>query len=290
MYNIAMFAYNEANNLKLSLTNLFNNVDDGLQTVYLLANGCTDNTVQVAEDLKRIHGFDKLEIIEIALGDKCNAWNHYVHNLKVDAKCHFFVDSDVIFSDNCFPLLYRKLQHSTPPPNIVAGYPQSGRNLKFYQMLVEERACFFGNLYGASQQYIEMVRNRNFRLPVGLNWIDSFLTKAANTDIQFIDRNLPNRVVYEKGIGFKFESLSPFKWDDIKLYKNRIARYELGKIQEIYLDALDVSMWPLQMSEINQDILARFTQRSAHLGAIKKFLVKRRLCKLIAKDQRIYEQ
>lgn len=284
MYNIVMFAYNEAKNLPISLDNMFNNIDERCQTVYLLANGCTDNTVELAHQLKQKHHYQQLSIIEIALGDKCNAWNHYIHHINENADCHFFVDADVLFSKNCFPVLHDELVHSEHKPNIIAGYPLSGRNLTFYQELVEQRACFYGNLYGASQAYIEMIRQKSFRLPIGLNWIDSFLTKAANTDIQFLDHNLDNRVIYKKGVGFEFESLSPFKLDDIKLYKNRIARYELGKIQETYLDALKVEDWPESMLPINQDIALHFEQKSRHLGAIKKYLVKQRVNRLILKD------
>lgn len=281
-----MFAYNEEKNLRTSLTNVQSNVDEHLDCVYLLANGCTDDTVTLAQKLKRELAFEQLQIKEIALGDKCNAWNHYVHEIKVDADCHFFVDADVVFSDKCFPQLHKALKEATPTPNIVAGYPLSGRNLAFYQMLVEKRSCFFGNLYGASQQYIDMVRSKSFYLPVGLNWIDSFLTKAANTDIQFLKENLPNKVIYLKNVGFQFESLSPFRLADIKLYKNRIARYELGKIQEVYLDAIGVENWPKNMSEINKDILNNFDAKTRELGFFLKTLVKHRLKKLIAKDTR----
>jgi glycosyltransferase involved in cell wall biosynthesis len=284
VYNIVMFAYNEAKNLRSSLGNVFNNIDENLQNVYLLANGCTDETVAVAESIKEKLNFSQLIIIEISLGDKCNAWNHYVHSILVDAKCHFFIDADVVFSQRCFPILYEQLCSTQPTPNIIAGYPLSGRNLPFYQMLVEERSCFYGNLYGASQQYIDMVREKKFKLPIGLNWIDSFLTKAANTDIQFLPDNLPGRVVFQHGVGFKFESLSPFKLDDIKLYKNRIARYELGKIQEVYLDKLDVSEWPESMYEINVDIWKNFDEKAHELGFIKTLLVKLRLKKLISKE------
>ncbi|MGQ8364674.1 glycosyltransferase family A protein [Glaciecola sp. 1036] len=284
-YNIAVFAYNEEKHIQQSLKTIYDNVDKDLNAVYLLANGCTDKTVELAEKFKQTHELDSLNIITIKIGDKCNAWNHYVHKISPDANadCHFFVDSDVVFTEQCFPKLHALLLNATPTPNIVAGYPLSGRNLPFYQMLVEERSCFFGNLYGASEQYLEMVRSKKFSLPVGLNWIDSFLTKAANTDIQFHPYNLPNRVIYQKGVGFEFESLSPFKIDDIKLYKNRIARYELGKIQETFLDALAVEDWPENMREINMKIDADFDNLTSHLGIIKTYLVKKRLQKLLTK-------
>jgi hypothetical protein len=252
-----------------------------------MANGCTDQTVRVARELKEKLSFDNLIIHEISLGDKCNAWNHYVHMLRQSAICHFFIDSDVRFTRQCFPKLFCKLKATSPKPNIIAGYPLSGRNVEFYQMLVEQRACFFGNLYGASNTYIEMIREKKFYLPVGLNWIDSFLTKAANTDIQFLNYNLPDKVIYEKGIGFEFDSLSPFKIEDIKLYKNRIARYELGKIQEQYLDNIDVSEWPRTMGVINLKIKNSFNKDANHLNPLKKYLVKKRLFKLIDKEKQM---
>jgi glycosyltransferase involved in cell wall biosynthesis len=280
-----MFAYNEAGHIDFALKNVFNNVDDRLQNVYLLANGCTDNTIQIAEKTKSELQTNKLKIVEISIGDKCNAWNHYIHDIGENADCHFFVDADVIFSHNCFPILFDELNKTEPKPNIIGGYPLSGRNLDFYRWLIEERSCFFGNLYGATQEYIEMIRDKNFYMPVGLNWIDSFLTKAANTDIEFYSKNLPNKVIHKKGVGFEFESLSPFKWADIKLYKNRIARYELGMIQETYLDKLKRQDWPRRMHGINLDISSHFDEKAKHLGPIKKYLVKKRLHKLIAQEE-----
>lgn len=283
-YNIVMFAYNEANNLANSVTAVANNCDENLNKFYLVANGCTDNTVDVAEGLKQQLNFDKMEVINIELGDKCNAWNHYVHDVAdEDTLCHFFVDADVVFSQQCFPLLLEQIAQANDSCHIIAGMPLSGRNLEFYQSLVTERFCFFGNLYGMHQRYLKLVREKKFKLPIGLNWIDSFLTKAANTDIQFIPRNLPDRVIHLDGVGFHFDSLSPFKWDDIKLYKNRIARYELGKIQETYLDEIDSNNWPLTMHGINLSILESFEEKTQGLGLVKKYLVKKRLGRLIIK-------
>jgi glycosyltransferase involved in cell wall biosynthesis len=285
-YNIVMFAYNEANNLANSVTAVANNCDDNLNKFYLVANGCTDNTVGVAEELKKQLNFDKMEVINIELGDKCNAWNHYVHNVAdEDTLCHFFVDADVVFSQQCFPLLIDKITKANDSCHIIAGMPLSGRNLEFYQSLVTERFCFFGNLYGMHQRYLRLVKEKKFKLPIGLNWIDSFLTKAANTDIQFIPQNLPDRVIHLEGVGFHFDSLSPFKLDDIKLYKNRIARYELGKIQETYLDDIDSNKWPATMHKINLSIAESFEEKTAALGLVKKYLVKKRLGRLIAKGK-----
>ena len=278
-YSIAIFAYNEQEHIKTCLDIIFQSVDDNLDKVYLLANGCTDRTVDRAKEL--VEYSERLEIVEISLGDKCNAWNHYIHNIATTKYIHFFVDADCLFSKDCFPKMYKSLKEAAQTTNIIAGMPLGGRNNAFYRSLVTDRSCFFGNLYGLHPRYLSVIQSKNFKLPIGLNWIDSFLTKAANTDINFFDYNLPQRVTYLDDAGFYFESLSPFKWQDIKLYKNRIARYELGKIQEKYLDALPFDTWPASMRPINEKIAQNFSENTNELGLIKKMLVKIRLRKLL---------
>jgi len=283
LYNIVMFAYNEEANIRKSIESVYKNADENLNRFLILANGCTDGTVRVASEYKKTHCFDKLDIVEIEIGDKCNAWNTYVHDLSDEVDTHFFCDSDINFSDNCFTQMDQKLSASASETMVIAGMPLSGRNLEFYRSLVIERACFFGNLYGMRNAFIHRIKEDSFRLPVGLNWIDSFLTKAVNTDLQFFDYNLPNRTTWIEGVGYQFDSLSITKKSDINLYINRIARYELGKLQEVILDSTPVKEWPRDLKEVNQTIWKEFDKRSSHLGMIKKYLVKKRLRKLMNK-------
>ncbi|MFC3120832.1 glycosyltransferase family A protein [Agaribacter flavus] len=283
MYNIVMFAYNEEKNIQSSLRSIFENKGAKLNKVYLIANGCTDATTEEAENLKNKLDFTELNVISLDIGDKCNAWNHYMHNLSSDTEIHFFVDADVKFSPNCFEQMHEKLEHTEESTVAIAGFPLSGRNIDFYRSLVIERACFFGNLYGLKNSFVNRIKEEQFHLPIGLNWIDSFLTKAVNTDLQFFDYNLPNRVTYLEGVGYSFTSLSPLNLDDIKLYFNRIARYELGKIQEKYLDALSVKCWPENMFGINEEIAQNFEEDTKSLSFYKKRLVKARLSKLVKK-------
>lgn len=282
-YNIVMFAYNEQDNIETSITSVFNSTNEYLHRFYVIANGCTDNTVRVAEEVKQKLNFDKLTVHEIELGDKCNAWNTYVHELADEVTVHFFVDADVRFSPDCFPKMAEKLHASPDQTVIIAGMPLSGRNLDFYRSLVIERSCFFGNLYGMKWSYIQRIREKSFYLPIGLNWIDSFLTKAANTDLSFGKENLPNRTTWLDGVGYDFEKLSVFKLSDIRLYINRIARYELGKIQEVFLDRLPSEQWPRDMTPINEQIDADFDALTKHLGPIKKRMVRKRLTRLLNK-------
>ena len=283
MYNIVMFAYNEQNNIQSSINSVYQSKDKQLNRFVLIANGCTDNTVDVANKTKLQLNFSELEVVSLEVGDKCNAWNYYMHNLSSGADVHFFVDADVRFSKNCFNKMHDTLNAAPEETVAIAGLPLSGRNIEFYRSLVKNRSCFFGNLYGLRNSFINRIKQENFYLPKRLNWIDSFLTKAVNTDLQFFNYNLPNRVTHIDGVGYEFDSLSPFKLDDIKLYLSRIARYELGKLQEKHLDALGVKNWPQDLNEMNKQILDNFANETAGLSVVKKHLIKKRLRRLLKK-------
>ena len=169
-YSICMFAYNEEKHIEKSLKSVFDNVDIDCCNVTLVANGCSDNTVSIANELADQNSL--LTVIEIELGDKCNAWNTYIHEHAPDVATHFFIDADVKFTTQVFPILHNQLQSS--PAHTVAGVPVSGRNKAYYESLVTDRSCFFGNLYGLSNNFIQMIKKKSFYMPVGLNWIDSF--------------------------------------------------------------------------------------------------------------------
>lgn len=282
-YAIVMFAYNEEKNIKSSVSSAMSRANDSLVALHVVANGCSDQTVPILRNLQR--DYDKLNVVDLALGDKCNAWNHYVNVVapELAADVHFFIDADVSFSENCFSTMANHLSQSGHSTVAIAGMPLSGRNRAFYESLVIERSCFFGNLYGLKASFLKKIRTKKFRLPMGLNWIDSFLTKMVNTDFTFGAENLSDRVTYIKGCGYQFESLSPFSMDAIKLYINRIARYELGKIQEKYLDALPVEQWPESTRPINETIKSNLEADLQHLSFIKRYLVRKRLNKLLKK-------
>ncbi|MEM1145228.1 MAG: glycosyltransferase [Pseudomonadota bacterium] len=282
-YAIVMFAHNEAANLAASVDAVHKTTDHQLDQFIVLANGCTDATVEIAKELKERLDFSQMDVVELERADKCNAWNTYVHYMAKSAMaCHFFVDADVRFSTGAFPKMMKGLDDASSNVNVIGGMPLSGRNVTYYQQLLRERSCFFGNLYGMHPRFLDRLRETGFRLPIGLNWIDSFLTKAANTDLGFGRENLPERVISLEGVGFEFTSLSPLRPSDFRLYWNRIARYELGKLQEVTLDELPPSEWPADMDEINADIATTFDERTRNLGWFKRYLVRQRLAKLLA--------
>ncbi|EHJ05142.1 glycosyltransferase family A protein [Marinobacter manganoxydans] len=267
-YSVVTFAYNEEKTIAQTIRSILVNCDHRITKLTVVANGCTDQTVEVAHASMQGAAV-ACEVVELSLGDKCNAWNEYVYHHLPKADVHFFVDSDVTFTDQAFPKLLEQLINS-PTKNAVTGLPQTGRNIRQYIELATSYSCLFGNLYGLKNEFIQRLAQQGIRLPIGLSWIDAQITKLVNDNLEHQKDDYQPRVTFVEGVGYRFDSLKPWKPDDIRLYINRICRYKAGQLQEPYLDALPFTEWPATMNEINRDILRQGVTFTA-LGKVAPF-------------------
>lgn len=270
-YSVVTFAYNEEKTIAQTIRSILVNCDDRLTRLTVVANGCTDQTVEVAKTSMEIAAVP-CEVVELSLGDKCNAWNEYVYNHLPKADVHFFVDSDVTFTNQAFPKLFEQLM-SSPEKNAVTGLPQTGRNIRQYRELATRYSCLFGNLYGLKNEFVQRLAEQKIRLPIGLSWIDAQITKLVNDNLEYHKNDYQPRVTFVEGVGYRFDSLKPWKPEDIQLYINRICRYKTGQLQEPYLDALPFTEWPSTMNDINRDILRNGVTLTA-LGKVAPFRYK----------------
>jgi glycosyltransferase involved in cell wall biosynthesis len=284
-YSIVMFAHNEEKNIQESITSVLSNVDEKLNQFTVIANGCNDSTASIVKHLIGLDSTNRLTLVELEVGDKCNAWNTYVHKLAHSSDVYFFLDADVRFTTNVFPKMYSKLLQANDV-NAIAGLPFSGRNMQEYKSLVENKYCLFGNCYGLKADFIELVKNKGFKLPIGLGWIDSAITKVVNTDIGNITQPKVGKVTFDDTCGYEFDSLSLFNKSDWQLYINRITRYRLGKMQEIHLDKLSFTTWPDTLHDINALVLAEIKANSPWYNFLERKLVVERIEKFAMKMPR----
>lgn len=280
LYAIVMFAHNEEKNIRQSVKSVFENTDEKLERLLVIANGCTDGTVAVLKDLKS--SFAKLEYLDVVFGDKCNAWNLYVHEHASDANVHFFVDADVRFTRQAFPKMYKTLVENDSA-NAIAGLPFSGRNIDTYKKMVTEGWSLFGNCYGIKRSLVELVKSKSFRLPIGLGWIDSAITKIIYKDVDLHKKAIKGKIIFNENCGYEFESLSLLKKSDWSLYISRIVRYRLGKLQEKYLETIPFEKWPENLLEINQKVQDEIMTTRSYFNILDRHLVTRRIAKFAAK-------
>jgi len=109
--SVGIFAHNEVQHIGTTLESLFNQtiIDDesgGLQTdaveVLVLANGCTDDTADVAmRQPRNLARQVTYSVIEMPEPGKSRTWNRFVHELS-DPSADFLIlmDADIVFERN----------------------------------------------------------------------------------------------------------------------------------------------------------------------------------------------
>jgi len=277
-YNIVMFAHNEEKNIGRSVESVLDSADEYLNKLYVIANGCNDNTCNEVQKIQLSRSSEQLALVELELGDKCNAWNHYVHDIADESAIHFFVDADVQFVEGSFGRLSQHLANDAQA-NAAAGLPFSGRNQQQYLDMVKQGRCLFGNCYALKRQFIEKIRQKSFYLPIGLGWIDSAITKIVNRDLEDIPNPKEGRIVHDVESGYRFDSLSIFSKADRQLYISRIVRYRLGKHQEKYLEKDSFQTWPRVLDKINSAILNDIQCNAKWFNILDRYFVAKRIVK-----------
>ena len=165
MKSLAIFAYNEAGIIADTLASLDEAGLGKEDQVFVLINGCTDNTFDIVQEVsqkdKRIHP------VKIDFGDKANAWDVYVDKLGPDnASIHIFLDGDVMPSKGAFHEMKKALEQH-PEALAVSTLPRGGRRSKGWAKRIVEKHGMPGNMYGLRKETFTRMREMPIRIPIG---------------------------------------------------------------------------------------------------------------------------
>lgn len=222
IWSICIFAHNEERLLPHCLAALDGAAVGENFVVHVLENGSTDETVRVARTIASAD--PRILLHELALADKANAWNEYVHRLAGEADMHIFLDGDVRPSKGAFKALALALNGS-PEAYAAAALPMSGRSRRAWATRLFSKRWLSGNLYAFRGGTLELVRKRNLRLPFGAVGEDGLLSYLLLTDLKGgPNDNYKERITVAAGAFFEFESLG-LSLRDLKLYRRRLKRY-----------------------------------------------------------------
>ena len=224
---VMVLAHNEERHIAACLDSIFAADPDRRFDIYVMANGCTDRTEDIVTAYaKRRAG---VHLVSIALGDKCNAWNVFVHDV-VPARCpsrdiYFFMDGDARAAPGSFTAMARTLR-SEPDAHAAAAVPTTGRNVVRDRRKILELRELVANLYALRGEFVERARAKNARIPLHLEGDDGLIGALVKWDLepqrrQFDDR----RIAPCAEAGFAFESMSLTRLRDWKAYWKRAVRY-----------------------------------------------------------------
>jgi len=224
---VMVLAYNEERHIRVCLDSIFASDPDRRFEVFVMANGCTDRT----EAIVREYGAQRPEVhlVSIALGDKCNAWNVFVHDT-VPAHCpgraaYFFMDGDATAVPGSFGAMARALERDAHA-HAASAVPASGHNVARDRQEILDGHGLVANLYALRGTFVERLRVQDVRIPLGLEGDDGLIGALVKWDLA-PERNSfdHRRIVPCADAAFAFEPISPFRPGDWQVYWKRAVRY-----------------------------------------------------------------
>jgi glycosyltransferase involved in cell wall biosynthesis len=222
-----VLAHNEERHIVACLDSLFQG-DPGLPIeVFVMANGCTDGTERLVREYARRR--PEVHLVSIALGDKCNAWNVFVHET-VPQRCpgrevYFFMDGDARSVPGSLRTMAAALRADNHA-HAASAPPASGRNVAHDRDELIAKRGLVANLYALRGSFVPRLIELGVRLPLKLEGDDGLIGALIKWDLdprnnRFDDR----RIVPCPEAGFEFESVSPFSSSGLRGYWKRAVRY-----------------------------------------------------------------
>lgn len=225
---VAIFAHNEARNIIACLDSLQAATNHPLEC-FVLANACTDRTEALVREYGANH--PNVHLVSIALGDKANAWNVFVHEIAPPgAAQYFFIDGDVRATSGALDAMVQSLSLH-PQANGASALPKSGRGITAFQRDMLENHGVAGNLYGLRGTFVDRIRTQGIRMPIGTIGEDALMGAMLKWDLRGDIRWDNSRVVVAREAGFEFDSVSPWLPREWQKYFRRRVRYSIRGYQ-----------------------------------------------------------
>ncbi len=257
-WTIGVFAHNEERNIVACLASLRDAAQHQPLRIYVLANGCTDGTERAVAEYASSH--PEVHLVSIALGDKANAWNQYIHEISAESEVVFFMDGDVEAVPGALAALAAALTDD-PGANAVCAVPATGRSRDEMTAHAQRERGILGNLYCLRGTFVDRLRKLKVRMPIGLIGDDSIVGALLAWDLEPSKTWDPKRiaVTLDPKAQFRFVSMSPLRLRDIRKYWRRLIRYSMrgyqNKMVGRVLKEKGVAAMPNRMTELYRDYL-----------------------------------
>ena len=233
-WSLAVFAHNESGRIRAALERIVAAAGGVDIEVWVLANGCTDATCEEVRACAEV--VPNLWLAEIPLADKANAWNLYVHELiapdrAAQVDTYFFTDGDVTLERDALMLLAATL-HTVPDVRAAGGMPATGRDKTAWRRRMVANGTLAGNLYALRAGFIDSIRRKRVRIPIGLIGEDLFVSWLVHTNLGTTAGPVAHPAcAFCPRAEFSFRSMSPWRLRDYRRYLRRKWRYTLRALQ-----------------------------------------------------------
>ena len=224
-----MFAHNESHLIRRCLESVAAAPLPEQTTCFVLVNGCNDDTFQVAQQYAKSAPW--VQVVNIPIGDKSNAWNVFIHDLATFANCYFFLDGDCIVEPGSFDALETALAQRTDI-NAASGVPSTDNlSTGAYRRELTQDGGLAGNLYALSGNFVQRIQEMKVYLPIGFIGDDSLVGALALWDLETTKEWDRRHLVVCEQARFVYESVWTATLRNPLFYIRRRQRYSLRHFQ-----------------------------------------------------------
>ena len=189
-----------------------------------------------------------ITVWEIALGDKANAWNQYLHRIWSDEKIAFFIDGYVRLNPDSVRLLGDAIATQVDVLG-GTGVPNVGAASNTQHAQSPPASGFHGNFCCLTGAAIEKFRHQNIHLPFGLYRVDSVM--GAMLSLGFDPVRIAwvaNRIYVHPAASWQTDPKHWWRISDIRAQIKRIFRQSRGVLENLAAkDHLVVRKQPPEM-------------------------------------------
>lgn len=167
------------------------------------------------------------------LGDKAQTWNAYVHHLYRGAERTFFIDGYAKPASNALnelALALDKDDHALA----ATGVPSCGRSAASLLKTMRHSGGIHGNLFTLTRRTMDEIRQRRFRLPMGLYRTDSLIGAVINFGFNPASNDWdPSRIRVQPTATWQFKPLQWWRPGDLNTHLKRKRRQAQGDLENL---------------------------------------------------------
>jgi hypothetical protein len=174
---------------------------------------------------------NEVRIWSIRMGDKAHTWNEYLHRIWPVGATAFFIDGYAEVKPGALQAMSDRLACSSSALG-ATGVPTCGRSAGKLREQMLKSGGIHGNLYAIRADTMHALRERHFRLPLGLYRTDPLLGSVLMFGLDPENNKWdPSLVVVEPNATWDVRGLSDITWKNISSQAKRMVRQAQGDLE-----------------------------------------------------------
>ena len=204
-----------------------------------------------------------VRVWDIAVGDKANAWNQYVHQIWAGESIAFFIDGYVRLNPNSIMLLAEAIADKVEVLG-GTGVPNGGQTRDASHPHPTPENGFHGNFCCIKGTAIAQMRRRKISLPFGLYRVDSLMGALLTLGLDPVSNVwLGSRIYVHPEASWQTDTKHWWRISDIRAQVKRIFRQSRGVLENLAIrDHLRTRKQPPELMLANaNELILEWVQR-----------------------------